>query len=244
MAEMHKKSEKLTEKQKKIIAAGSMAVFILFFILACWFIGKPMLKFVSEPEQFHAWIDQHGILGRLAFLGMMVLQIFIAVIPGEPLEIGAGYAFGMWEGTFLCMVGTSIGGLLVFLFVRTFGMKAVEIFFSREKIQSLKFLQRTERRDFWFFLIFLIPGTPKDLLSYVAGLTDMKLSSWFCITTFARIPSIITSTIGGNALGVQNYLFAVIIFAVTLALSSAGVIIYHKICALHKEKSHESTRNY
>lgn len=64
-----------------------------------------MLKFVSEPEKFRAWVDGHGIYGRLAFIGMMVLQVFIAIIPGEPLEIGAGYAFGMWEGTLLCMAG-------------------------------------------------------------------------------------------------------------------------------------------
>ena len=81
-----------TPKQKKIISVSCIAVFLLFSALICWFVGRPMLKFVSEPEKFRAWVDGHGIYGRLAFIGMMVLQVFIAIIPGEPLEIEIGRA--------------------------------------------------------------------------------------------------------------------------------------------------------
>ena len=168
---------------------------------------------------------------------MMVLQIFVAIIPGEPLEIGAGYAFGMAEGTFLCLVSAVIGSLLIFLFVRNFGIKAVEIFFPREKLRSIKFLQDTKRRDFLIFLLILIPGTPKDLLSYFVGLTDMKLSKWLLITAVGRIPSVITSTIGGDALGMQNYSFVIIVLLATLGISGAGLLAYHKICSAHREKA-------
>ena len=77
----------------------AVIIFVLSSAAIFWFIGRPMLKFVSAPEQFRAWVDGHGIWGRIAFIGMMALQIVVAVIPGEPLEIGAGYAFGIWEGT-------------------------------------------------------------------------------------------------------------------------------------------------
>ncbi len=226
-----------TQKQKKVITICCIAVFILFSVLICWFIGRPMLKFVSEPEKFRAWVDGHGFYGRLAFVGMMVLQIFIAIIPGEPLEIGAGYAFGMWEGTLLCMLGALIGSALVFLFVRRFGIKAVEVFFSKEKIHSLRFLRNKKKLNLWVFIIFAIPGTPKDLLCYFVGLTEMKFSTWMLITAVARIPSIITSTIGGDALGMKNYLFAIIVFAATMLISGAGILIYHIICKKHEEKA-------
>lgn len=84
-----------------------------------------------------------------------------AVIPGEPLEIAAGYAFGAVEGTILCVLGTFLGGILVFLLVRRFGLRAVEIFFSPEKLQRLRFLHKERRLARWVFLIFFLPGTPK-----------------------------------------------------------------------------------
>lgn len=116
---------------------------------ACWFVGRPLLQFVSEPERFRKWVDEKGVLGRLAFVGMMVLQIFIAVIPGEPLEIGAGYAFGTLEGMLLCLLGAVIGSALVFGFVRRFGLRAVELFFPRKKIFSLSCLKDQERLNLW-----------------------------------------------------------------------------------------------
>ena len=81
-----------------------------------------------------------------------------------------------------------------------------------------------------------IPGTPKDLLSYFAGLTDIKLGRWLVISTIARLPSVITSTIGGNAVGEQNYLFAVLVFAGTLAVSALGLWIYQRISKRKKDE--------
>ena len=104
------------------------------------------------------------------------------------------------------------------------------------KIHSLKFLQNTRRLDLIAFLLFFIPGTPKDVLTYIVGLTPMRLSTWIFITTVARLPSVITSTVGGNALGTQEYLFAVIVFAATAVISGVGVLVYRKITQHHQKK--------
>lgn len=223
------KIEHLTPRQKKIFGALVLLAFLAFAALVAIFIGRPMLRFVSEPEQFRLWVDSHGLWGRLLFLGMIIFQVVIAIIPGEPLEIGAGYAFGALEGTLLCVIGTTVGGILVFQLVRAFGIRFVEVFFSMEKIRSLWFLRTEKRRNLLTFLVFAIPGTPKDLLCYFVGLTDMKLSTWILISSIARIPSIITSTIGGDALGEQEYIQAIVAFAVTIAVSVTGLLIYQKI---------------
>ncbi len=226
----------MTDKKKKIIVSVCIAAVVLLMAAVAYYVGKPMIKFVSEPERFRAWVDGHGIWGRLAFLGMTMLQVIVAVIPGEPMELVAGYAFGSVEGTLLCMIGATLGGIPVFILVRKFGMKAVEVFFSKEKIESLKFLKSSPKRDFLIFILFLIPGTPKDLLNYFVGLTDMKMSKWLLISFVARIPSIVTSTIGGDALGMKNYTFAIVVFVVTLAVSGAGILIYRGICRRHGTK--------
>lgn len=231
----------MTERHKKALYAAAIAIFILFTLAVSWFVGRPLIRFVRQPEQFRAWVQGHGLLGQLAFLGMTVLQIVIAIIPGEPLELGAGYAFGFWRGTLLCEIGILLGGLLVFLFVRRFGVKAVEVFFPREKIESLRFLHNEKRLALWVFILFFIPGTPKDIMTYIVPLTPMKLSTFLLLSTVARLPSVVTSTIGGNALGTKNYWGAILVFVITLAISAAGLLFYDRLCdRKQKEKENSS----
>lgn len=221
----------LTEAHKKKIYLFAIIVALIFIAAVGYLVGKPMIEFVREPERFRAWVDSSGFVSRVIFVGMVIFQLIIALIPGEPLEMGAGYAFGAVEGTILCIIGCVIGSALVFLFVRRFGVKLVEVFFPREKIRSLRFLQDSRRLNLLTFIVFFIPGTPKDLLSYFIGLTDMKLGTWLCITAVARIPSIVTSTVTGDALGLKDYQFALIAFGVTLALSLLGILVYRRLSA-------------
>lgn len=226
----------LTEKEKKWLAGSGIFLFLLLSGLVFYYAGRPLIRFAKEPELFRAWVDHQGVWAPLLFVGMVILQIIVAIIPGEPLEIAAGYAFGAWEGTLLCILGAFLGSVMVFLLVRRFGIRAVEVFFPLEKLQSLRFLQNERRLTFWVFFIFLLPGTPKDVLCYFVGLTKLPLRSWLVISAVARIPSIITSTIGGDALGMGNYAFAALVFAATLALSGLGLLLYHTVCKARERR--------
>lgn len=226
----------LTERQKKWIAGGGLCLFLLLSLLIFWFAGRPLIRFAQEPERFRQWVDQQGLWAHVLFTGMVILQVIVAVIPGEPLEIAAGYAFGAVEGTLLCVLGTFIGGILVFLLVRRFGLRAVEVFFPPEKLQKLRFLHNERRLSQWVFFIFFLPGTPKDLLCYFVGLTAMPLRTWVLISAVARLPSIVTSTVGGNALGMGEYTFAIIVFAATLVISGIGLLLYRAVCSARERR--------
>lgn len=226
----------MSEKQKKRIATAVMVLVVLAMGIVTWLVGKPMIQFAKEPQAFRDWVDGHGLWGQLLFVGMVIFQVLVALIPGEPLEIVAGYAFGAVRGTLLCMLGATVGGTMVFLLVRRWGIRVLELYFPREKIESLKFMQNTPKlRAVAFFLMFL-PGTPKDLISYFMGLTKIKLSEWIVLSAVARIPSIVTSTVGGNALGGQDYRLAALVFAVTLAISLLGGGIYTVYTKRHGQK--------
>ena len=223
-----------TLTQKRWLAGGAVLVFLLFSAAVGWFVGRPMIRFAQEPETFRAWVESHGIWGGLVYAAMVFLQVLVAVIPGEPLEICGGYAFGALQGTVLCLLGAVAGSVVVFAFVRRFGREVVEIFFPVEKLQRLRFLQSSPKRDFLFWVIFTLPGTPKDLLSFFAGLTDLSWRKWLLICSVGRLPSIITSTLGGDALGMQNYTWAVVVFGGTLGLSLLGLFIYRKVLQHHQ----------
>lgn len=219
-----------TRRKQRIVCGAAIVTAVLLSVLIFFYVGLPVIRFISEPEKFRLWVEDKGFGGKLAFVGVVILQVIIAIIPGEPFEIAAGYAFGAVEGTILCILASSVGSICVFILVRRFGEKLVEVFFPKKKLNSLRFLKSSPRRDFLFLIIFTVPGTPKDLLSYFAGLTDIRFPVWVLICSLGRIPSVVTSTIGGNALGTQNYLFAVIVLVITLAVSGLGLLIYNWIC--------------
>lgn len=219
----------IESKNKKIGGIIILILVSLIFIGASIIVGIPLVKFAKEPENFRALVEESGVMSRFICAVMLIIQTVLALIPGEPFEILSGYAFGTLEGTLLCILSSTIGSIIVFLISRKFGTRFVEIFFSMDKINSLKILNDRKKMYFLIFLLFFIPGTPKDLLTYVAGLTPIKLLPYTIITTIAKIPSIITSTIGGDAFGEQKYLYAIIVFIITGIISLTGLIIYNKI---------------
>ena len=226
----------LTEKQKKMLSAAAIIIFILLFAALAWFVGRPMIRFARQPEQFRSWVDGHGALGCAAYAAMVFLQVVVAIIPGEPLEICGGYAFGGFWGSVLCMLGLFLGSVIVFWLVRKLGQPMAEIFFPPEKLEKLHFLKHSPKRNFLFWLIFTIPGTPKDLLCYFAGLTDISWGTWLLLCSVGRLPSVLTSTVGGSALGGKSYLFAALVFGGTLLLSLAGLLVYRRLCRKHEQE--------
>ncbi len=225
----------LQEKHKKVIAVFAVVIFVVFCCAVGYFVGVPMVKLAENPAQFRQWVDSYGLGGKLIFIGMVVLQVLVAFIPGEPVELAAGYAFGFWEGSCLTLIGFLIGSWLVFVLVRKFGVKLVEVFFSSDKIKEFSFLKNPKKTKVIAFLLMLIPGTPKDFLSYFAGLTQLTTAQWLSIVAVGRIPSLITSTITGAAAGEQNYLVSAISLGVTVVLSVVGVIYYRYICRQEAE---------
>lgn len=228
----------MTEKHKKMVALLAVFVFVLFCAAVGYFIGVPMVRLAKEPAQFQALVDSYGIWGRLIFVGMVVLQVIVAFIPGEPIELAAGYAFGFLEGSLLTLAGFLIGSWLVFILVRKFGVKLVEVFFPPEKILEFSFLKNPKKTKTIAFLLMLIPGTPKDFLSYFAGLTQLNVKQWLLIVTIGRLPSLISSTATGAAAGQKNYILSGIVLGITMLLTVAGIAYYRYICK--QQRSEES----
>lgn len=220
----------MTEKHKKIVYFFAIFIFLAFMGAVTVVIGRPLVAFAEDPEAFRAWVDASGLWGRVIFVGMVVLQVVVAFIPGEPMELAAGYAFGFWEGSLLTLGGFVIGSYFVFVLTRRFGVKFVEIFFSKNKLNEIKFLQNPKKTRIISFLLMLIPGTPKDMLSYFAGLTNLKTGEWLAIVAIGRLPSLLTSTITGAAAGEQNYALSAVSLGITAVLTICGICCYRKIC--------------
>lgn len=212
--------------KRKIFAGISLFVLLALMGLATYLFCGWLSSF--SQESFRDYIRSFGAWGPVVMLLIQFLQVFIALIPGEFVETAAGFAFGPVFGTLICYIGVAAASSVVFLLVRRFGIRLVEVFTSRDKINELRFINTEKKRNYLVFFLFFILGTPKDLLTYFVGLTDIKFGTFLAISLIARIPSVVTSTFGGHLLGVGEYWDAVILYGVTGVVSLIGLMVYNK----------------
>ena len=209
--------------------------YILIVIVLALFIGLiiylfPVIKNLSTPEgqlEFKNQVANLGILGYLALFGLQFAQIFLIILPGEPMEILAGMCYGGIGGLVFITISVLIITTIIFWAVRKFGRKFVYSFCSKEKIDKIehsKLFQNPKKIEWIMLILFLIPGTPKDLLVYIGGLLPVKPLRFILISTFARIPSVISSTFAGSNLVAGNWKFSIIIYGITFII--VGIIIF------------------
>lgn len=198
--------------------------------------GKALWTIVTDAERFQAWIDRFGAWSGVVFAAVRTVQTVVKIVPAEPLEIGSGFLFGAVGGMLLCLLGNILGSLVILFLTRKLGTRVLELFHLENKLRSMRFLQDREKRTTLLFFFYLIPGTPKDGITYFVGLTDMNLTEYMILTSIARIPSILSSTICGAFLGRRNIPLALGVFAATAVLSILGGIAYKKISQRYTER--------
>ncbi len=218
----------LMSKNKRIIRI----VFIVFIFLICvgltvWGV-VPFAKLLSSEEGrilIKEKVQSFGIFAPLIFVVMEISHILLAFIPGGPVEILGGVLFGALWGLILCEVGIFTATVIIYNLVRKFGKPLVDTFVSKEKYEKFSFLHDEKKLELIVFIILMIPGTPKDVISYVTSLTDIKPYRFYGIATFARIPSVTSSAFMGATLGQGKPIVTVIIFLITGVVGIVGIFL-------------------
>ena len=216
---------------------GQIRLIILFFLFVA---GTAVIAVIFWPfiqnlqsedyrEGFTAWVTNLGIPGVLVLLGIQVLQIVVAVIPGGPVQIIAGAAYGATGGLAVLITGCVIASALIFFMVRKFGMPVLRKFFGEKEINAWMFLKDSRKVSRVVFILFLIPGTPKDLLTWLTPLTSLSLPAFVVISNLARIPAILSSTIMGDSMIKGNWILTIVMFLATALTGFLGMWFKDKI---------------
>lgn len=216
--------------KKQIILKVIILLVVLFFFV---YLTKELLPiFMSLTSEegrntFKVTIENLGVKGVALVIGLMCSQILIPILPGEPVEILAGMCFGPINGLIITMCGAFISTFLIIFLIKILGKKFIYSIVKKERIDKLeksKFFKDEKKLDILFFILFFIPGTPKDILVYIGALLPINTYKFLFIATVARIPSIISSTIAGSNIVGGNWLWTVMVYAITFIL--AGIFIY------------------
>lgn len=205
-----------------------MIITLILFLAHAWWLTRFLLK-GGSVDSFKELIKSYGSLGWLVAFGIQVLQVIVSPIPGEVVELGMGICFGWFWGAVLCLVGSALGSVIIMFIVKKVGIKMVQLFVSVDKINELRFINSERKLNSLVFILYVLPGTPKDPLIFFFGLTRIGIIEFTVISTLARIPSVITSTVGGKLFIDGHLIGAVIVIAVTAVISLAGMILYQRI---------------
>ena len=194
----------------------------------------PVLRSLFSPdfrEWLIQWVEQLGMWGVVGLFAIQVLQIVAAFIPGEPVELVAGTMYGAWGGLALCLAGILAGSLMVFTVIRRKGKAALEKSGYADAIRKYEFVRNEKKLETIIFLLYLIPGTPKDSLVYVCALTDIPLGRFLLLSTVARIPSVVSSTLAGASFASGNIGLTLGIFFFTGLIGLAGIWYHNRLLA-------------
>jgi uncharacterized membrane protein YdjX (TVP38/TMEM64 family) len=183
----------------------------------------------AHPDAFRSWILGKGFLGILAFAGIQALQVIVFVIPGELVQIAGGYLYGLFPGTAISALGILAGSLVNFAVGRILGREFVEAVFGPEKVVRLEEATASGRATAAFFLLFAIPGIPKDALSYFAGMSSMSLPVFLLVSGLGRFPGILGSSYMGAAAFGSDYAIALGVLIAASALFFIGLFFRERI---------------
>lgn len=195
-----------------------------------------ILELSVSLDKFRNYILSLGNLGAVVFIIFQVLQTVIAPIPGEVIQIAGGYVYGLTLGLVLTNLGMLIGAFIAFYFTRFMGGSLIEKFLRKEKFHWITYIVDSNEFSIILFIIFLIPGLPKDFLIYVAGLTPIKPLRFFGILFVGRFPWLLASVSIGFDLHHGNYTSTIIISMIAILSFALGLLYKNKIISKFTHK--------
>ncbi len=217
--------------RKKIIAILKLILLVLIVAGIPAFLYLKYGSGVFSKDTAYSVIDylrQNRKIAFLLIIGLQIIQVVICVLPGQPIQFAASYMFGVARGYLFSIIGAVIGTTISFYLAKLLGSEAMHLFFGEEKVKEYQRRLNSGRGLLIAFLIYLIPGVPKDLVSYAAGISEMRFRPFLLAATIGRSPAMLGSLLVGHFFGKQNYTAMIIV--------TVAVILLLMVCLIKRKE--------
>ena len=214
-----------------VLKFGGLIAFFAVMRIAVVLLWPLIGELFSEGglERVTRDVREAGPAGFLILLAVQFLQIVVAFIPGEVVQVAAGMIYGPWVGALIIFIGCVISSAFIFVLVHKLGMPFVQAMVPEGALQKFRAFERTGKLNMLVFVLFLIPGLPKDVFTYLVPLTDMKLPTFVLLSNLARLPGIALSTYAASGLATGDYAESIAIFAVTALIAVVALLVYGRV---------------
>ncbi len=164
-----------------------------------------------------------------------IIQIVISIIPGQVFQMAAGYLYGFWPALLFAMAGAILGTSISFTLAKVLGRDFLHIFFGEEKMSY--YIERINSKKMYaiVFFLYLIPGIPKDMVSYAAGVSEIKFKPFVIVSAIGRLPGMVGCLLMGDMMMEENYagaivigFFAIVAFCVCIAFRKKIQVLLDK----------------
>ena len=238
------------EKTKKRLKF--MLIFFKFLLLLVFLIGIPLYVFYfhreliqtfDSLEAISAFLMEYKSASIFAYIGFQIIQIIIFVIPGQAIQLAGGYMFGFWMGFLLTFIGVALGTVITFYLARLLGKDAIHLIIGEEKTHHYIEKFNSKKVYMIIFIFFLIPGIPKDAVTYIAGVAEMEARPFIIISLLGRLPAMIGGVMIGSMLKSGSYTGVVIISIVAVIFFVLGIIFKDKLIGKSDKLYHKVTKS-
>lgn len=220
--------------KRLILKSALFMLCILSIMLVLKYLPR-ILELTVSLTEFRAYIVSLESFGSIVFIFFQMLQTVVAPIPGEVVQVAGGYIYGVTLGMFYSILGLLLGAIVAFYFTRFLGATLIGKIITKKNSQWMIDVMNNKRFSIVLFIIFLIPGLPKDFLIYVAGLTPINPFKFFGILIVSRFPSLLASVSIGSNLHYGNYISTIIIVVLALVSFILGLLYKDKLISKFSE---------
>ena len=222
----------MNKRSEKVRAYLKFAVLVILIVgvpAYIYFFQHDLITQFSNIDSVKQIINDNNAASVPLYIAFQIIQIIICIIPGQWLQLAAGIAWGFWIGLLLSLIGALFGSILTYFLAKYLGTDALRLIFGQDKLDQLTEKLDSKAGITAVFLIYLIPGLPKDLCNYAAGVSQIKLKPFLIVSMVGRTPGMIASLLIGKHLSLGSYHIAVIIAIIAGILFVLGIIFRNKL---------------
>lgn len=223
------------EKKTKVILSMLKLLLLLIIVvgipLYVFFYQREFLERFKSFDDIIAFLQTYKTESIFVYIGVQIMQIVISIIPGQAFQFAAGYLYTFFPGLFFSIIGSILGTLISFYLAKLLGKDAMHLLFGEERMRY--FIQRLNSKKAYtiVFFIYLIPGFPKDLLSYAAGVSEMKFRPFLIFSLVGRIPGMAGSLLIGSLFFKEHY--------ISMAIIGILAVLIFILCIVFRKKLNE-----
>lgn len=225
---MHHFDEQQHRRYARLIIGVALIMVVVIGGIFAISHGKAVLDALVDGQRVQQEAQRLGVLAPLLLGALVVLQEVTVVIPSEPLELAAGYAFGFWKGALIYLLASAVGCCAILGVVRLAKHRVLRLF-SHKRRAWFQQLATSHRFDLAILIAFFIPGLPKDVLAYGAALAGMRPLHLVAVTTVGRLPSVLAITLGSSYAASGDWRASAVVFALAAGVALGGLLLYHHV---------------
>lgn len=203
------------------IGASAAALLVSYGVWLVYTDAPPyrfLVRLYVDKKFLKTTLNQWGILAPVLFMSLQALQVIISPIPGDATGFLGGYLFGEWLGLLYSTIGLTVGSVAAFWIGRGFGARYVRTLVSMETWERLGFIVEAEG-SILCFIIYLIPGLPKDIICYLFGISPMPLWLFALLSGLGRMPGTWVLSAQGAHVETGHYLELAVVSAIFAAVA-------------------------